>query len=821
MKDKSSFIKTEVIISYFLLIFLAACAIFITYRGIEKWTIPDEEQSIHREKIQYVNDILTGLYDAEGYVGAMIIDTSEFSLYCKKTDLVKLKIDTLINLSYDNAVQASQLDTVLILLSQREQNLKNLTTLFKQSTIEELYRKNILYALKKKISKKHHKIEKRTIIKQDTILHTKPAKKKFFQRFPKIFSNSPDTTIEVRLSEHTIFDTTVNVYNQADLMDKIFMNAEQDIQTEKDSIEQSLFSEMNLLRKSNDLITLKMKNILRNFEKEEYDRSIFLFERREDAIAKVMKIIGVIGSIALSAIALFIFLIWRNISQNHLYRKQLEAANNTTQKLLEDREKLMLSITHDIKAPLSSVIGYIELLNNSKLTERQLHYLENMKSSSEHSLSLINGILDFNRLNSGKVQLNTLLFDEKKLFEDIFEVFLPLAQKKGLQLSFKHQNETDSKTIVGDPIRIRQIAYNLLSNAIKFTVKGEVNFNVKIVPQDASLCLLQIEVSDTGVGIDKADQSRIFQEYARVESDKQLTPEGFGLGLPIVLKLVEIQQGKITLSSEKGKGSSFIVTLPLLSGQKETALKIDLLNASPKILIIDDDQSQLTMVSEQLKNKGITATTCQNPYEALSIIEKECFDIIFTDIQMPGLNGFELIRYIRGATATPVIALSAHADINLSQFKEQGFYSFLSKPFTGSQLFSIISECLSISNNSNADKNLLTGDNRKNRFNALLSFAEGEKESEYAILQSFIDESKKNVENLLLFRRMEDIKGINQLAHKMLPMFSMMNEKELVEWLIALEKTKSLELINDESFIEKTEQIENIIKEGKEILEKR
>ncbi len=309
----------------------------------------------------------------------------------------------------------------------------------------------------------------------------------------------------------------------------------------------------------------------------------------------------------------------------------------------------------------------------------------------------------------------------------------------------------------------------------------------------------------------------ISQEYSRIESGGQFV-EGFGLGLPIVQKLVEIQKGKITLSSTEGQGSSFVVTLPLQVAPEENDTKTPLFPSSPKILIIDDDPSQLTLISEQLKQKGITATTCLHASAALEMIEKEPFDIIFTDIQMPELNGFELIKHIRRITKTPVVALSARADIHLPQFKTHGFTSFLSKPFTAAQLFSVIAECLSTSVPNHEETAPSTG-NGENRFQSLLSFAAGEKESERAILQSFVDESKKNVKNLISLKKKKDIKGINQLAHKMLPLFRMMNEKEITEWLIALEKTKSLKLAEEKSFEKIIEQIEYIIKEGEKILD--
>jgi signal transduction histidine kinase/CheY-like chemotaxis protein len=818
-KQPASFIKTNIVISYLVLFLAAASVFFITYKKIAILTQEDRAEAISKEKIRYINEIFSGLYDAENFIIPMIIDTSAFNLYSNKIDSVRYIIDTLKTLS--DSFEQNRLDTVLFLLDEKQENLLNLIMLRGNSSLDELYRKSILKAISKEnLLKNHQTIETKIIVKQDTVSYSKPSpRKNFFQRLSEAFSGSdPDTSVEVRSSQYTIVDSSLNYYNPADSISKIFDDIQRSIQREKARFGAIIFSEITILRENNNLLTLQLNSILRNFQQEEFARSYYLFDQREETIRKLKSIITVIAILSLLSILIFTALIWRDITKSKLYRRQLEDANNTTRSLLETREKLMVSITHDIKAPLGSIIGYIELLSNSKLTDRQLHYIDNMKSSSEHLLHLITDILDFNRLETGKIQLHSLPFEPKKLFEEIATCFQPLAEKKGLSLLFGFNSPIE--TVDGDLLRIRQITNNLLSNAIKFTDEGEVKLIVSLEEREnQDKCLLKIIVSDTGKGISEANQKRIFQEYERVESPN-LHIEGFGLGLSIVQRLVEIQHGKISLSSKEGIGSSFTIELPLMISKKNLSTT-GFSDSDLKILIVDDDNSQLVMVSEQLKRIGIEGTMCNNPVSAIELLEKETFDMILTDIQMPELNGFEFIKLIRNshlsnATSIPVVALSARADISSSVFEEYGFSSFLNKPFTSEQLFNVVSHFLTIKMINEEKQVVKQKDTTK--FDKLFSFAGGEKAAEKAILESFINESKINVANLVSFREQNKLEEINKLSHKMLPLFRMINQTAIVEWLSAMEKAYSPEQLNWELFSENIEKIRTIIKEGEDLL---
>jgi signal transduction histidine kinase/CheY-like chemotaxis protein len=820
--SSSFFIKTKIVISYLLLLLAVVSIFWITNREIGNLIRKDTSETISKEKMRFINEIFSGLYDAENFIIPMIINKSAFNSYSDKIDSVRYTINKLRSLS--DTLQQNQLDTILFLLDEKEENLLNLMLLRGDNSLEELYRKNILKALSKEdLLKDYQTLETKIIVKQDTISYSKPSpRKNFFQRLAEAFSSSdPDTSIEVRSSQYTIMDSLTDYYNPADSISKIFEDIQQAIQKEREYIGAIIFSEISILQENNDLITLQLNSILRDFEKEELDRSFSLLEKREETIFKLKITIAIIAVITILSVLVFILLIWRDITKSRLYRQQLEEANKITRNLLENREKLMLSITHDIKAPLGSIIGYIELLNNSKLTERQLHFVSNMKSSSEHLLHLITDILDYNRLEAGHIQLHPLPFKPEKLFEEIISGFRPMAEKKGLLLLFEYNSEIVNETIEGDPIRISQIANNLLSNAIKFTDKGNVDMKIVISPADSGECLLKMIISDTGKGISAANQQRIFHEYERIESpDKHI--EGFGLGLSIVQRLVEIQNGKISLSSEENKGSSFVVEIPLVISE-EIKENNNISDSNLNILIIDDDKSQLVMVAEQLKSLGIKSVICNNPFSALEMLEKNSFDMVLTDIQMPELNGFEIIKQIRNghlpnASTLPVIALSARADIsNSSKFKEYGFSAFLNKPFTSGQLYKVISGLLHRKETSQEEE-ITVKKTTDNKFEKLFSFASGEKNAEKAILESFINESKINVENLLIFEKEKNIHALNKLCHKMLPIFRMINEKEISEWLSDMEKTTSFDQIDPSFFLHQINKIRKIIKEGEILL---
>ena len=302
-----------------------------------------------------------------------------------------------------------------------------------------------------------------------------------------------------------------------------------------------------------------------------------------------------------------------------------------------------------------------------------------MKGSSDHILSLVNGLLDFHRLESGQMEIQNVPFSVRTLFNEIYGSFRPIAEAKGLSLLVDRKEEGMERLYAGDPIRIRQVVSNLLSNAIKFTHEGRVVLRVRYISTDHELVIV---VSDSGTGIPQEEQEKIFGEFTRLSGTEK--EEGFGLGLSITRKLIELMHGTLTLQSLPGKGSDFTIVLPLEESEVQTLPT----EQEPKeeegktfegrdiyCLLVDDDPLQLALTEEFLKRNHVEVASCTDPSAVVDMLCNTTFDAIITDIQMPGLDGYGLLKAIRtsgipGTESVPVIALSASIENEHTHYLE-------------------------------------------------------------------------------------------------------------------------------------------------------
>ena len=383
--------------------------------------------------------------------------------------------------------------------------------------------------------------------------------------------------------------------------------------------------------------------------------------------------------------AIFLALIGRDITRSNRYRRELEQARRRAEDLLATRERMMLAITHDFKAPLGSIIGYADLLSRLTVDERQRFYLDNMKTSSTHLLRLVTDLLDFHRLDLHKAEVHRVAFHPARLLDEIRVSFQPLADAKGLALACDIAPTLEA-AYISDPLRLRQIIGNLLSNAIKFTDHGTVTLSADYVERR-----LVLSVADTGRGMPPADRDRIFQEFTRLPGAQG--KEGFGLGLSIVRMLVQLLEGDILVDSVPGKGSTFTVRIPIYPvttqpkaiGTAPMPPAPDSTDATPAtattalhVLLIDDDRIQLQLTTAMLTQSGLSATPCLQVDELLDALRHSAFDVLLTDVQMPAINGFDLLRLLRAsnipqAQAIPVIAVTARSDMQREDFTAHGF----------------------------------------------------------------------------------------------------------------------------------------------------
>ena len=692
-------------------------------------------------------------------------------------------------------------DSLLTLIHEKDQNtiqmLRVLSeandSLLSASEIEEIISEQDSVIIQQRV-------QHRVITKRDSLLTT-PKKKGFLKRLAEVFAPSKDSAVLVNTSLEVATDTILEpVASKDSLQQKIRMATEEKRLQRRRTIRRT----STKYQRMNSQLTARMDSLIKQYEEEMTLRARQDAEMQQEVrMHSARTIAGIaIGAVLLSAV--FLVLIVRDISRSNRYRRQLEEANKRAEDLLVAREKLMLAITHDFKAPLGSIMGYTELLSRLTEDERQRFYLDNMKSSSEHLLKLVSDLLDFHRLDLNKAEVNRVTFNPSQLFEEIYVSFEPLTAVKGLVLQCHVAPELNGR-YVSDPLRLRQIVNNLLSNAVKFTQQGEITLTARY---DSSK--LTIAIADSGKGMAAEDRERIFQEFTRLSGAQG--EEGFGLGLSIVKKLVVLLEGTIDVQSKLGEGSCFTVVLPLYpvgesipesqsSPENETADIDEAATAIPlmkviRVLLIDDDKIQLSLTAAMLKQHGIDAVCCEQLEELIEQLRTSVFDVLLTDIQMPAINGFDLVKLLRAsnipqAKTIPVIAVTARSEMDKDVLCEHGFAGCLHKPFTVKELLMTVNE-----GQLSADEAHITEDmvNTGINFSALTAYSGDDAEAAYSIIQTFVEETKKNVERMRQAFVDKDTDGIAAMAHKLLPLLTLIGASD------AIAPLKFLESCRGESF---------------------
>lgn len=814
-KDRATILK--VVLSYLLLIAIGAGSIYFVYRNTESITEEIGQQTSYQQQEELVNTILTDLLNAENHIGPMMVDTSDFVLYKEKVSIAENHMDTLKSMLSD-PYQIQSLDSVSNLLKKKEENLYELTKLTNKDNLEKLYKANIRTMLMEDSLKNFASKNKSATLKQDTIVKKRHAKKgNFFQRLAEAFSKNggpSDTTIRVLGTEQQWMDSLALYYNPTDTAQSILDDIKVKIRNEKYKTDRAIMQQINTLRNNNNSITIQAKSILGKIE---FDNRVNMQKaktKRNATLSKTAETLRYVTVLAIVVILFFCWLLFNDVSRSRKLREKLEEKNS-------EQERMMISLTHDMKAPMGSAIGYMELLNNTSLTEKQQYYLSSMLKSSNQTLQLITNILDNNKLDCSKMTLQPTLFSIKDLVEETYNTFLPIANKKNIKLTHSVSGFPDK--VKADVTRIQQICNNLVSNAIKFTEKGEVSIQTN-VEEDTVYYVLKITVSDTGIGISEEDKKNIFDEYQRIAREDHAQQEGSGLGLSIVSKLVDLYNGDIEINSKLNEGTSFIVTLKLQKEDEEME-PVEQCELLPiNVLVMDDDDTQLTLVKEVLSHAHINVFPQKDPTEALKTLEDENIDAVLTDIQMPSINGFEFVKLIRqsphinNSDTLPIIALSARADISEDNIKEQGFNGFICKPFSSRQLIDTIrlhvkNKCVE-GEDVNPEEHTESNDNP---FQGILSYACGDKESEAMILDSFISESSSNMEKLQKSWKEGNDKDIQHFSHKMLPLFRTIQVKGIVEKLTILEREKDYKKkITEKEFRKLIQDIRKILNDAKE-----
>ena len=699
--------------------------------------------------------------------------------------------------------------TISSLLKEEQRNLKQLSDVMAGRPTQNYLQNKVKNLNTGKDSILVHSKAPQTHEAKKTTVEVLKTRRGFFRRLADAFKKEHAETLSVKQdSNRAVIDSVTTPVNVAENVANILEQIDKKEKVETQDHKQSINREMEELKMVSAKLALRSAKHLSDVHQREKDNMQEAIEKAMEARKHLLWQMELLAIVAFFAIVIMIWFIWRDARKERIYRENLEAANEEIQRIMNQRERLLLTITHDIKAPAASISGFIDLMKDYVSNPQGIECLQNIKNSAAHLSHLVASLLDYHQLENGLMKVQPTSFSPAQLVAESVEGMKLRAEEKGLAISFeckiKGMGTSDSsdssetsdspmkkKFFRADAFRIRQILDNLVSNAIKYTDRGNVTIQAQ-VSEILGKPTLTLSVKDTGKGMTEEEKQKVFQAFTRLKSAQGI--EGTGLGLSITQELVSLLGGEIILHSILGKGSTFIVTIPIEPAPKEespemapseikhdpspdsaqdkegqnsgshqvTDIKKKSEFANHKILILDDDKLQLQLLQEMLRRIiGDTwqVFACNHVMDALTTLHNEQPALMLMDIEMPEMNGMDMIAHINH-TNMMVVAMTAHDTSILEQLLKAGFDDCLFKPFSIEKL----SDILGIESQS------------KPQLDALLAFAGGDEEAAKEILDTVKQELAAHLENLKEAIEEESISTdrIGKAAHKLLPIATMM-----------------------------------------------
>lgn len=719
--------------------------------------------------------------------------------------------------------------TISSLLKEEQRNLKQLSDVMAGRPTQNYLQNKVKNLNTGKDSILVHSKAPQTHEAKKTTVEVLKTRRGFFRRLADAFKKEHAETLSVKQdSNRAVIDSVTTPVNVAENVANILEQIDKKEKVETQDHKQSINREMEELKMVSAKLALRSAKHLSDVHQREKDNMQEAIEKAMEARKHLLWQMELLAIVAFFAIVIMIWFIWRDARKERIYRENLEAANEEIQRIMNQRERLLLTITHDIKAPAASISGFIDLMKDYVSNPQGIECLQNIKNSAAHLSHLVASLLDYHQLENGLMKVQPTSFSPAQLVAESVEGMKLRAEEKGLAISFeckiKGMGTSDSsdssetsdspmkkKFFRADAFRIRQILDNLVSNAIKYTDRGNVTIQAQ-VSEILGKPTLTLSVKDTGKGMTDEEKQKVFQAFTRLKSAQGI--EGTGLGLSITQELVSLLGGEIILHSILGKGSTFIVTIPIEPAPKEespemapseikhdpspdsaqdkegqnpgshqvTDIKKKPDFANHKILILDDDKLQLQLLQEMLRRIiGDTwqVFACNHVMDALTTLHNEQPALMLMDIEMPEMNGMDMIAHINH-TNMMVVAMTAHDTSILEQLLKAGFDDCLFKPFSMEKLSDILGiesqPQLEAQPETPFQPDLSSQQKSKPQFDSLLAFAGGDEEAAKEILDTVKQELAAHLENLKEAIEEESLSTdrIGKAAHKLLPIATMM-----------------------------------------------
>ncbi len=525
--------------------------------------------------------------------------------------------------------------------------------------------------------------------------------------------------------------------------------------------------------------------------------------RRSEEMGRKAKLydISLLALLVLSG-AIIGFHIVRQFRRQHLLIRELDIAERKASVAAQTKENFLANMSHEIRTPLSGILGFTNLLQKRPLDETSTAFVSSIQRSGENLMDIINDILDLSKIEAGMMRITPGTFSINGLLNSLETLFLERVKEKGLTISSKI-DPSIADTLIGDATRLTQILVNLIGNAIKFTQYGSISIEVYKKEQTDQKIVLGFKVSDSGIGIDKEKLDLVFERFNQGDESTTRNYGGTGLGLSIVRKLVLLQDGDITVESEKGKGTTFSFHIPYGISKEQLHANVgvhadyfkDRSNTPLRILVVDDNAINQSLMDHLLQQWNIEFDVVSNGLEAIDQLASQTYDLVLMDIQMPMMDGYAATQHIREVMKSniPIIAMTAHAMAGeREKCLSRGMNEYIAKPIKEEELFKLISDFGLQGAQLGIKSEEITNTFRYIDLTYMHSISGGNTAFEKTVTQQFINNILPHLQELRAAYQNQDFALVKHRAHDFKTSIAMLGLLDLLE-----EKLDMLELVSE------------------------
>ena len=784
-------LRLKIITGYAILAIVLVFAAQMVYDSTRSLTDLNNASERLMERRNIVDSLVYSMLDAANAERSVMMgDTRQWQRFSTSLSESQRKAMQLKQLVSDS-IKAMRMDTLANLLAAKRDNAMMVLNILADASGDAVYARKVHDLQSGRDSVVIHPNEITNASNRETVYNIVSTRRGFFRRLSDAFrrqrSDTIATTMQSGRTDSTAMAQGINI---ADSVAEALADIHHEIKRADTRRQDAIDNRTRSLKLVSIQLAWRTGQMLEDIQSDEHNAMQRAINADMAARRATMMKIAMLALLAIGAAIVLIVYTLRDIRRQRRDHERIVEAKNETELLMQQRQRLLLTITHDIKAPVASISGFIALLREWVNQPKPVAYLDSIRSSAEHLLQLVGALLDYHQLESGKATTHVVSFNPARLVIDCATQARPVANKKNLEVVCSLRPGAD-RMCQADAFRIRQIMNNLIGNAVKYTDRGTITVSAALNGSQ-----LTMSVADTGSGMTESEQQRIFNAFTRLPDAQG--KEGVGLGLSITREAVNMLGGTIRVVSQKGKGSKFTVTLPVTVDTVQSAQPTTIAdNPAPdmacvkssshpiKVVIVDDDRLQLQLLGEmmaRMENICLDIHVTSSADEAIAMIGRLRPQLVFTDIEMPQMSGREMLRRI-DRNGIKTIAITAHDQSIYTELRAEGFDACLFKPFNVQTLAATLCQLTGIAPSvSIPTASASSARHDDTLFAPLLVFAEGDAEAE----QQIIADTRQSIADYLsMLNDPNDTASIAKAAHKAMPLLKMLMPDN-VEWLTDL-----------------------------------